>query len=196
MKVKCRLTLIVCLFIQLDFSSSSSGSVLTNHDFCMKQASECSGNFKYECKPDKCSVDKTACSYFNSMIFVLNSYRSRASYAEDKKRFNTFKILIAKCPVIRYEWKAADFCLNKLKDCKTRDIDIITGTQKIKIVDCPCDGMHSYKCGKNVCSIDKISCNFYQRNASKMAQHRKAVSECNKKRVHFSNQFSFKCTFF
>ena len=167
---------IVYLAVQL---VSGGRSVLTNHDFCMKQAGRCSGRFKYECKPGKCSVDKQACEYFTSMAKVVNSYRHRVNYHEERKRFNTFKSLIKKCPVIKYEWKAADFCLNKLKDCKKLDTDVITGLQMAKTVDCPCSGKHSYVCGKNVCSVDGTSCDHYQKIAAgKLTPQLRLVSDC------------------
>ena len=186
MKSKYLIIIVYCVLIQSD-SSSSRG--LTNHDFCIKQSSECSGNFSYECKPDKCSVDKSACVYFNSIAFVLNSYRSKASYAKDRKQFDAFKSLITKCPVIIYEWKSTDFCLNKQKNCKTLDVDIITGIKTVKTVDCPCCGKHAHKCGENMCSVDKIACDHHQRNASKMASKLRLVSFCPRQK---ENRFTIR----
>ena len=87
---------------------------LTNHDFCMKQsANECKGNFSFDCKPDKCSIDKTAYIYFNSLAFTLKAYRSKSSHANEMKKFNDFKSKIINCTRPKYEWKRADFCKRK-----------------------------------------------------------------------------------
>ena len=98
---------------------------LTNHDFCMKQAKhECSGQFSYECKPDKCSVDKTACTYFGSLAFTLRAYKSRSNYVHDLKKFNDFKRRIVKCTLPKYELEVGDFCSNDFK-CLAIEYDVI-----------------------------------------------------------------------
>ena len=176
--------LIMILYGILIQSDSGMSIGLTNHDFCMKQTSKCSGKFSFECKPDKCSIDKKACDYFNSLAFVLNSYRWRTSYPEEKKKFDSFKSLIKNCQLTRYEWKPADLCFKNSNDCQTLDLDVITGIRTIKSVGCSCAGKHSFKCGENVCSVDKRSCEHFQKNgrATKMASKLKLVSSCSKQK--------------
>ena len=103
--------IILYLMIQSNVMSN-----LTNHDFCMKNVkkNKCSENFSFECKPDKCSIGKRACQYFNSLVFGSNLRRNNA---QDMKKFNEFKRLIKNCAKTEHEhdWKTTDFCLNRVK---------------------------------------------------------------------------------
>ena len=150
-------------------------SNLTNHDFCMNvNRNECSGKFSYECKPDKCAFDKTACQYYNSLVFGLNL---RKSSAQEINKFNDFKRFIKNCTTVKYEWRAGDFCLNKAK-CFSYDFNVILGIWEEIKTTCACTGKHSYKCNENICSTNKTACKNL--NKEKNIFKRKAATECLK----------------
>ena len=70
--------------------------------------------------------------------------------------------------------KANDFCLNPggcfLRKEKTRPISRLNSFASIpktyifKTVECPCHGVYSYKCHKNLCSKSKIKCEILIQN--------------------------------
>ena len=169
------LTLIANFLIFIQLSRS-----LTNHDFCLKQNNYCSGQFKYDCNSDKCTIDKRSCSYFNSLVFVSNLNRFRANYAEEKKKFNEFKSKIVNCSVPKYEWNNADFCLNHV-NCVAISLKLggRVWFKQRKLIDCQCADRHLHACDKNVCTIDGLSCDHYKIK-SKTQNLTKTIKNCKK----------------
>lgn len=158
---------------------SNLGQDLTNHDFCLKQNGECSGKFKYECKHNKCSPDKTACVYFNSLIFTLNFYKKRNTHLEEIRKFSEFQSRISKCPIQRHEWKKEDYCLNFV-GCASIDFSVKMPMWKNKhiAIRCPCTRKHPYECDKNICALNKNACHNFKNKTINLL---KKISKCNKK---------------
>ena len=174
------LALLACLLIYLNLSSG-----LTNHDFCMKQKNYCSGSFSHYCKPDKCSIDRKSCSYFNSLVFVSNIYRFRQNYEKEKKKFNEFKSKITNCSLPKYKWNSSDICLNHV-NCIEISLGGIIWSREKKSVYCQCAGKHLYQCDKNVCSIDQISCDHYK---TKNKTEKLTITFTNCKKMYFFTYF-------
>jgi hypothetical protein len=136
---------------------------LTNHDFCMKvnnKENKCHGKFSYECKPDKCSIDRAACQYFNSLTFVSNL--PRINNEKDRQKFNEFKRAIKTCEIRKYTLKMSDVCSKIKCMINASHFDVLMGSWGTINKECACPKKHSFKCNHNVCSTDKNSCENFK----------------------------------
>ncbi len=150
---------------------------LTNHDFCMKnKENKCKGKYSYECNSDKCSIDKSACQYFNSLTFVLNLQRTNK--VKDRKKFNEFKSAIKTCETHKNVWQTEDFCLNRM-NCTVNEFDVIMRIWAFINQKCVCPKKHSFKCTHDVCSTDRYSCEHFKMNKNKSSTI-KNILHCEK----------------
>lgn len=180
--------ILIVFYILIQSYSSSASNSLTNHDFCLKQSKNtCSGNFSYDCKPDKCSIDKISCVYLNSLAFTLRAYKLRPTYEQELKKFKDFNSLIRDCSLKKYELKTEDYCQNKFK-CMFVDFNVISNMNEYKVKDWQCvsEGKHSYKCTKQICSKDKLSCDIFNKisitNKTASVAILKKIKNCIKNR--------------
>ena len=156
MTIKFVILLAVCVVLVIQLVSSTNA--LTNNDFCRKQSFECNGKYRFKCD-NLCSADKRACTYFNSLVFGINFFKSRATQAQEVKKFVQFKISIKNCTIPKYEWNSADFCLNRVKCVSQRfDYGLLKLRTSKQVKSCPCSNKHSFKCNENLCSLDQIAC--------------------------------------
>lgn len=143
----------------------------------MKQTKfKCIGKYSHECKPDKCSIDKTSCYFLNSLASTLRANSSRFNKAYHLKKFKDFTSRIRNCSQPKYELKTAEFCENK-SICLAIDYNVITQLNENKITYCPCRGKLSFKCNVHLCSVDKRACDQFNRRSNMLKKINKCVSK-------------------
>lgn len=151
-------------FYILIFQISFNATNLTNHHFCIKQQHHhvyCGGNYTYDCMPDKCSVDKTACDHFRSLTFANSYIRTMRTNNAELMKFIEFKRLMKSCPVLKYAWRVDDFCFNR-NQCARYEYNVMIGMKEKVFTDCQCKGKYLHKCTKKICSTDKNACNHFK----------------------------------
>ena len=133
---------------------------LKTEDLCIKN-NKCKGKYGYDCGSKYCALSKQKCTDFYSLSSFLVTLKGNLLKQKITNTINT----ITKCPVVNYEWKSTDICLNVV-NCQTRKSLIhLLGKANINFVKhmtCVCAGNYKLQCDKKYCALNQDACDEFQ----------------------------------
>ena len=157
---------IICIILIIIVLIKSIKNLNYKDDFCLATDLECVGQYISKCEkicPKNYAYicnDGTFCSTSLKNCNELDARSSRlSSLYYHYKEFN-FKQKIKKCPIESFRLKQTDFCLND-KVCVEDQLIIsrLRFTLQKRNVTCSClKEKHSFKCGKDFCTINNKVC--------------------------------------
>lgn len=167
---------LACLLIAFHLANSS-GSI-KHEDYCKMEQMKCIGyydfknkyntkcerlkcgdNYKYECSSGVCAVSRQSCDRLIHTLHLVKSIKSSHAYHKEMSKLTKFTNGFRTCPVIKYDLKSKDVCMNGL-DCyqmETFTYRNIRNNLK-KLIICPCSGEHAYHCGDFFCAVNSQAC--------------------------------------
>lgn len=122
----------------------------------------CDGKLSFKCDSDHCTSNKITCDSLLGLNFLIKFYSRLKLYDKHLKTYKTFFKSIKSCDLKKYEWTPRDVCLNGLnchlkEALKIRHLNIYT----LKKTECPCSGVHSYRCGDQHCAFHQKGCDEF-----------------------------------
>jgi hypothetical protein len=157
------------------------GDYSINGVYKTKCQKECKGKYEHKCSYDICGLNNKSCDSYNKNSRLLGLMHL------------SLQSKIKTCPLTTYKITKNDFCINDLNCFEFRYSLTKMGFNRIKKpVECKCKGINSYKCSKDLCSINDKACILFNKMQSndKKTVKRTDITKCgNNKKQIFSSKF-------
>jgi hypothetical protein len=176
------------------------GDYDSNYNYHIKcEPISCHGKYLYNCG-DKCSLDETICSNYESfrlanqrnrgdLLSIFNSYHKNGKEL-GKIKLKNFNQNISTCPKLEYEFKLDHICLSgtncyeKIKPYRGFKNEYIYRKTK-----CYCQGIYNYECNSSYCSINKQSCDYFMNISSNGLIIKQSLNKCGNDYMKIIKQF-------
>lgn len=138
----------------------------------------CGGQYSFACRSQKCAYNKEACDYFKHLGFSLSTFYTSLKTQQNKlKTYHKFVVKLNTCPAFKKQWKLEDVCLKRV-NCFSFIFYAMFQSEKLKLRECKCFGIHSYQCGKSFCTHDKNGCDRFRVEAGLNRIKLKKIKRC------------------
>jgi len=145
---------------------------------------KCKSPYGFNCGKNRCAKNQDACFEFLNIEKYLNSFTYRDTFdsyfgnkmrllkEQDIFKFDSFKKKFRNCPKHDYEWKDTDICINGKSCYSKKELPnknsffslFVYKKFTLNQIDCPCIGLNTYRCGKDHCAMNQISCDYFKKN--------------------------------
>lgn len=157
---------------------------LKSQDFCYYTSSkyqcEMNTDLQVPCGEDMCAKSKTLCKEYQGWYYIIKQLRHKKLREKQTKVRKVFDESIKICP--KYSWNKTSVCLNNHRCYYKQSVPIkmmFDTINYVKLVTCPCQGKHGYKCGRDYCAENKASCDgLIWKNAEEGIS--KGIENCSK----------------
>jgi hypothetical protein len=138
----------------------------------------CRENYGYQCGKYICTLNAELCDDYDKLkikSLIFGSLQYLINFQKKVKSCSLYKLK-------RQNIDLNQYCLNSRNCFENRILNIYNRTisNKMKRVDCKCQGEYRHQCNRNYCGYDSISCEIM----NKLKLNTNEIKDCNNEKIY------------